>query len=564
MNREKESYIANRSDAVAAIPTENRNEGIVRVGSEIALDAKGETHSLTRWIKPLPIYVASFTVGLFLNALSLLIQLIGDRNTALKLSPLSNVLLAICFFVIPLLVESHWRWREEKRYYDSVREYADKIKRLLNNIHPQLSEYVQMSVRSSIVSMEDLSAGKSIERAYAEQIAIADSLAKGAQTRFWATSTDKPSKFWEQGVSYFLTLESLNIPATGQSGNSPPPKARLVMLRWDDLLEDYTKSRDSFESFIRWHKQFGFELKFYVFKSHEELEDIIGRSIVNDSDPLKDFMVKDDEFVYGRTRLLVGNRTELKFIPHETRTNLDTFNSYLTLFTSLWRLSLTAEKVIERLDLARAKDLLEAQTRKDYRDDFRDASEGERFFAEVCKKIGEARNSLLAVDIADRKDGISCWSFKEEYQGFLDASINAAREGAGAKRIFVVKTLLPLMDIHLRQVLKEQLQAGIEIIIINDETITNSGLDVDDFILADDGFGFRLGDEEFTKFNLEVGKNLIPKVLLDDFKGIFDNLYNQNEKRIFSGSTDIPKLEQFFKELSGTQSPRALPPRSTP
>lgn len=436
------------------------------------------------------------------------------------------------------------QWEEVKNEYKPLGNLPAKALALYTGAPGQLKEYIQVSVLDGIKAMEELAAGLPIRRQYAEQIALAENLVQGAREKLWATTTDAPSTLWEQGFSYFNAQEKIQA----------REKRRLVIMRHQTLFDDYLKNREKFDEYIEWHRTYGFELKFRRVDSWDDLEAHIGRT-VNDNNPLTDFVIKDDEFVYGRTRTFRGNEVELKYISHSESANLDQFIRYSSLFAGLWRQADTVEQTLLWLEEEKDKDALQAQTRKDYKTEFESVTQGKDFFNAVCKRISEAKTSLIAVDMADIKQGVERWSWQPEYVGFLEASIHAAQsanEGFQGKRLYIVKEFRPLSSLPLRRVLQEQIDAGLEVIILQSREAATSDLSIDDFILIDEDFGFRLGNKpnsDFSMLELELGKNLIAKARLKDFRTKFNVFYEHPSAKKFKGPSQKDNFENFLQTL---------------
>ena len=463
------------------------------------------------------------------------------------------ILLEVWAVTLFFLIESVARWTKARDKYKELREDGEKLLALNRAAPNQLKSYVHMSITKKIEALIDLSVGRSSDCTYPEQIAIANSLAKGASVRFWATSTDKPSVLWAEGISYFNTLADLDL-ADATQVTVPPGKARLVLLSFDDLFEDYSDgvSSNGFNRFVGWHADNRFALRFYLIPPNEDLREKLKRT-VDESDPLKDFLIKDEEFVYGRIETLGGSGVRLRFIPHLPGDNMDTFNSYKTLFTDLWDQSAPREKVLGQLDFERGKRSRQEQVRKDYKNEFIDAPSGENFFKELLSKISQAAKTLYAVDIADKKSSINNWSFQPEYKQWLEACIEATQRGhVDAKRIYIVRAFGVLGDFDLQQVLRRQLQAGFEIVLMDEDNVSAGNLHVDDFLLVDDGLGFTLGPDSSSTFvqdSLEFSKNLIPKSSLETYLKKFDELFQYEKAEHFKGKNDITKFEEFLMKL---------------
>jgi hypothetical protein len=514
---------------------------------------------ITRWVKRLIAFFIAFgnliepvRYGLFSGVgtivSGLLIYIAHLRFGWSKETGAILELWAATFF---FLLETIARWSKAKYKYQEIRGIGDRLLDLYHVVPDQLDSHVHGAVVKKIESLVDLSSGRGSDCTYPEQIEIASNLTEGATKRFWATSTDKPSVLWAEGIHYFKNQENLDM--SDSSETDPPPKARLVLLSFEELFEDYSDSVSSqgFNKFVAWHARNDFPLRFYLVPHTEDLREKISRT-VDDSDPLKDFLIKDDAFIYGRIETLGGSGVRLKFISHETDAGLVKFNSYKVLFTNLWEQSDPRERVLGKLDFERGRRAREEQVRKDYKSEFIDAPSGEAFLKEMLRRISETKQTLHAVDIADKKSSISNWSFQTEYKQWLGACIEATKKGTvDAKRIFIVRAFGVLAeDFELQQVLRQQLEAGFEIVLIDEDEVTSGNLHVDDFLLIDDDLGFTLGPDSsktFVQDSLEFSKNLIPKNSLQTYRDKFDELLQYGQH--FKGKNDIAQLETFLKQL---------------
>jgi hypothetical protein len=428
---------------------------------------------------------------------------------------LAAILIPILAFVLTKLIDDYFYWKP-------IKSFAEQLLPL-RSIPGQLTSYVHQSVSHHLMAMQSLSHGGVAECTYAEQITIADNLVGRAKNRLWATTLDTPSRIWDEGYSYFQRQEGVDI---SDDGNDPPPKARLVALEWNDLRTDFVASntRQSFERFVEWHDANNYGLRFLL-DNNERLRRTI--NILHDSQPIMDFIILNNppELVYGRLSELPGNRASLRFIARQTAAPFDSVDSYETTFVNWWKRGIPYREIRQRLRREADQPHWEAEVQRDYGADFVNYLVGREFFGKICNSIRGAKKSIFAVDIADTKESVDLWSFKDEYLAFSQATGDAASAGeAVVERVFVVKALSCMERPELAEVLRNQIAAGIKLHIIEKAEVDKKHLAADDFILIDDALGFYLGSEAFDMAQLSVQKNLIPKARLQQFRRNADAL----------------------------------------
>ena len=218
-------------------------------------------------------FIAKNSLGVFsftTTSITILVLLIFHLRS--HLSTRGLIILALWEATSALLVETSVKWRKAKTKYKRVRLLADKLLFLKKAAPPQLEDYLDTSVARKIQALTDLSEGRSSDCTYPEQIEIAYTLANDENTsRFWATTNEPPSVLWTEAHYYFDLLERLlghlEVPRT----NDPPGKARLVILTFDALYEDYTANNEKFNAFVEWHTRTGFGLRFYLIPNNDDL-----------------------------------------------------------------------------------------------------------------------------------------------------------------------------------------------------------------------------------------------------------------------------------------------------
>lgn len=440
-----------------------------------------------------------------------------------------SILIPTLAFLITKLGEGYLRWKP-------VAPFAELLLGL-GTIPEQLKDYVTQSISNHIRAMHSLSGGGGTECTYAEQIAIADNLVLQAKRRLWTTTLDAPSRIWKQGYSYFLSSQArLEIPYDVSA--DPPNKARIVVLDWDALKSDLqnTRTRESFEDFVQWHKAADYGLRFLAETADQLRKEL---TILYDSEPMMDFMIVDQppEFAYGRSSESVGGRVRLRFIrKHEPATAFQTLASYESTFVNWWHLGKAYEEILERIRIESDRFHWENELVRDYGPAFESSVAGPDFFVKVCDRIRNSTTSVAAVDIADSKASIDLWSFREEYLAFSRATRDAASAGKLVERIFVVNATSCLLRPQLREALRTQVDAGIKLYIITKDKAQGSHLQVDDFLLVDDDFGFYLGSEPFDMNQLGLRKNLIPKDHLRRYRNMVDTLKEGAQIKILSSA----------------------------
>jgi hypothetical protein len=305
---------------------------------------------------------------------------------------------------------------------------------------------------------------------------------------------------------------------------------------------------------VKWHEEEKYELRFLATNSEQLRKNM---AILHDSEPMTDFMLvnRPSEFVYGRTSEMAGNRVRLKFIPRrEPDTSFEAVASYERVFINWWHRAKSYDQIIAQAKAEAAKPFLENELIKEYGAEFQNAIAGDPFLRAVCQRISTANESVLAVDTADAKATINLWSFKEEYIAFAFATVEAAKRHISAGRVFVVDNLNNLLDLDFREVLRIQVEAGIHLFIVTKQDAIDKRLRIDDFIMVDDTFGFRLGEDQFDKNSLALRKHLIPKGQLPMYKEIAEAL-KRNAICQLSTIEDFAKFDSIINDKLKTINP---------
>lgn len=486
-------------------------------------------------IKITPVAVSAFVTLIFEAVVVLFHEYIHLRTP-------ENILLGVLVFVSTLAVELY----RERKKLKSIGKHIQGLQEIGEQTPKHIREYIDHSLSAHIRAFQSLAKGDTFACPYADQIAIADDIARDVSERFWATSLDKPSRLWIEGVDYFATLERI-LPNVQYNGNAsqPPKKARIVIQNLPSLLEDYTLQQASFKNFIDWHAKNQWGLRFYLVSNEAELDHLVQNIVFGDDDPLKDFLIKDHLYIYGRIKEQV-NRVYLKFIQNKSDTTA-TIESYEKLFRTLWAQSSEPSTVVQKIDAERQREIIRTEIRRSYDQDFAICPAGLEFFKAVCKKIENPAAKVVAVDVADFKEGVSVWSARLEYQSFLASSITASKNSKQVQRIYVLNSLSTLKLPLVKTVMLKQLSANVSLCFLTRDQCQDSNIDPEDFIVVDQDFCFYLGNSNFKIDLLHYLKNLVPKAQITYYSELFESLWNITQAKVFTGTADIQKFTALIQ-----------------
>lgn len=480
--------------------------------------------------KHLPHRRLSLYFTLSIEALATLLHLLGH------LSILELILLGVATFSVVLLFENYLREKVARHDFRDVIPIADSLLPLFNDLDENpLKDYVADRINHIIDSLKNLLTGSPFKLTYSEQIAIANDLAKGTKIRIWATSTDKPSSLWQEGSSsYFKTQKSIAIV---NQKDGMPSKARLVLLPYEILLDDFQSERIRFDEYIQWHAESGFALRFFSCEPSAYLQ----RDIPESSEVLlTDFLIRDSECVYGRVRQSDGSNVVLRYI--SSTGARDMIAKYEYAFEAAWDIAQDADTTKRQLifESQRRKLISEHQSainlrREIFATEYAGCEGGAHFFDRVCKRIAEADNSVRAVDIAGLKGSLEQWGNVREFNGFMNASINAAKAGKVVKRLYVVKQRNDIYTFpSVKNSIRKQINAGVIVGVVIQEAAIKGCFNTDDYILVDTNFGFYLGDAKFDMNQLNYSENILHPTHVETFVNMFDSIFDSEYVVILS------------------------------
>jgi hypothetical protein len=431
------------------------------------------------------------------------------------------------------------KFRKQKIIIDN---YANQIEYLqeINNVeNEKLKNFILDNLISSVLqNYKNFVSGSELICSYSVQLQIADRISENVNQYFWATSLDSPSQLWAVGGHYFGTLEKLKIDC---GVDTIPSKARIVLISYENLLNDYEINYDAFQKFIKWHIDNNWGLRFYQ-KSIEDIHKIFEMNI--EPPIIKDFLVKDDHCVYGR----ISNEKESTVKIQLILNNPIKIEEYKNFFETIWHQSEDANEVNSKMTLKISQKPKIERILNEF-PDFRSKVFGKEFFNLVCSKIESATNTIYAVDIADLKNvnEVKIWKFNNEYLSFIKACIIASDNNAEVTRIFVLKDFMCLSNNDVKEVMLDQLRANFSLGFVKDADCSKKSLCKEDFILVDNIFGFKLIQQDFNIEELAIENNLISKNELS----VYGNKFNQIQKYVkdndlyFKGMKDIEKFNNF-------------------
>jgi hypothetical protein len=327
--------------------------------------------------------------------------------------------------------------------------------------------------------------------------------------RYVATSTDAP----------YLPSPEIKDFYARQARKLPRDKSlRLLVYDIEQLVRELN-STDRFtniRAFHRLHLDHGLKLRYWphsVVSLNARLA-----SIVRLENPLVDFGVVNDQIVFGQAL----DSTDTNIVTGRGRVTVESGEArlYLTAFENLWRE--TAQECFPAAQLVVLALLCEMRFRmRSYR-----GPAGEIFFNEVIARIRAPESrSLIAVDIAP---DMAVWWRESEYMQFLNSTIEAARAGNTCSRMFVFRRRFGTKgeaEVFINQVIKPQVEVGVEVGMVFIESLLTHDVGVADFILDGSGWGFYLlpGDR-FKKDDVAASRNLACLEMKPDLERIHGNV----------------------------------------
>lgn len=452
-------------------------------------------------------------------------------------------ILALFVALVIIFLKKYIILRIDIRKYANQLEYLKDIQEINND---KLKTFILENLISDVLlSYRSFVEGSDLICPYSIQIQIADRISTDANQYFWATSLDTPSKLWSVGGYYFGTLGKLSL---NNTSSAIPQKARIVLLDYESLLNDYSFNSEAFQKFIYWHKDNNWGLRFYL-KNFEDINDIFKMNI--EPPIIKDYLLKDDNCVYGRIgdEDSTGSIVKIKLLLNKTKK----IEEYKIFFVNIWQQSEEVDKVISKINLKMSqKPKIERIISE--QNDFKGKEIGKEFFSQVCLRIASAKNSIYAVDIADLKNEstVKVWKTSYEYLEFLKACIIASNNNVNVVRIFILKDIKCLVNYEVKEVMLDQLRANLNLGFINESERSQKSLCKEDFIIVDEEFGFKLVQTEFKIDELAIENNLIWKSELQAYKNKFAqiNSHITNKSLNFKGTSDIDLFNDFVNNLN--------------
>jgi hypothetical protein len=276
------------------------------------------------------------------------------------------------------------RWLSLLERFDRQVMSRDFVRQLTDMLHGlkvprQVESIFNLSLQKEVERMALLAAEQAVEKVdLRTQYVYASGVAKYYETRsvssIYATAHDTPSLFYNDHEEYFrrqkplltntvdflkyssgevqnlrLIIGSFDGKAgrPARYGGSPAEKARIVIIRKDDLLKDL--KQEKFWALVQWHAANHFGLKFFIRDVYADDKDDWYESElcnVTDRDPdhtIDDFIVYGDDCVFGRiyTKPDLQSRVSLGFhyLRQATATpgNGAVIPIYRDFFIQLWK-----------------------------------------------------------------------------------------------------------------------------------------------------------------------------------------------------------------------------------
>lgn len=440
-----------------------------------------------------------------------------------------------------IILKKYIALRKSIKKHASQLEYLEELQEVDNE---KLKTFILENLISDILlSYKNFVSGSELSCPYHVQIQIADRISTDANQYFWATSLDSPSKLWNSGGRYFGTLGKLSL---NNDESSIPTKARIVLLDYESLVNDYSLNKDAFHNFVNWHKDKSWGLRFYQ-NSEDNINEIFGRYI--EPPIIKDYLVKDDQCVYGRLEESNnGTSVTIKLLLDKPKK----IEEYKNFFEDIWRQSEDADKVVNRINLKLSqKPKIEKFLNE--QPDFKGKESGKDFFNQVCSRIENAKTTIQAVDIADLKNDnkVKIWKTSYEYLGFLKSCIIASNKDIEVVRIFILEDLNCLKSDEVKEVMLDQLRANLNLGFVTEIERQHKVLCREDFIIVDEDFGFKLIQDDFKMEELAIENNLIWKSEIQAYKNKFNQIkeYANTTLTLFNGVADIEKFNNYSNNL---------------
>lgn len=446
-------------------------------------------------------------------------------------------------------------------FYGDEHEALTLLKRLIAEVPKPLAQYAKTRMGDSIGHID--SQVRSLEyqglagQSFNRKMEIISSLIEHSGkelTRYWATTLDSPSEMFERYDRFFvLQKEQLR---------QVPDKRRIVVLSSADLNREIDQRHDQLLAFIRWHEQNGFKLLFLVDDTKqfqtEAVQYLEESGLGTAETPLVDFAILGERWVYGEAppvgvQPLNRDSRLLRLFDRDRRASI--VEGHVSFYKTLW-----GHWRVGRWPILIPEQVVSECTRRSFRllpvsgPVVQGIQPGAPFFADMLSKIRQAKQSVIAVDIAPLKEsGLSEWINSSDYQQWLEATIAANRNGAKVARLHILYEADA--DRAVRQlvhdnVLKCQIAAGGKVYLASAKALWDQRQAMHDFILIDDNICFSLGwNEHFCAATLSPDRNLDPSVAFKWYKTVFDNLIGLPIVKDASAMNDLQRLT-FLEKLA--------------
>ena len=376
---------------------------------------------------------------------------------------------------------------------------------------------------------------------YRKQIDLASVFCRLSKDRFWATSTDRISSFQMHNYYYYealikgTTILQQRSQST-QREDDLPRFARVFIGELHSFAADLIDNPGVFFELYRMHVLWGKSknprlapIRFFI--------DIDPNGLVSSDSvfaeyktllhqrkiEIKDFMLVDDQLVYGRE----GEYSEESVTLHLS-TEKEIIEVYEHVFPKIWHNTISIEELSNRVlggGYSRFSDREHqdftnlcriAESKLDIHSDYvvrnsrsevmfpGDSRIGANFFDRVCYHIGNSQSLIVAVDRADRKVGdvLKAWLNSIEYKKFHNACASAVKRGAQVHRLYILEKLTKkaFNKSDARQFIELNANAGIQIGFVPADLLPEKGLESEymyDFILVNMPRGPFVGDDDF-------------------------------------------------------------------
>lgn len=480
---------------------------------------------------------------------TLIMYIISDTRNALD-SFLSQVTFfsALIGYIIGNGIVSYQIYGE---HYESLQ--------ILNSIFKKfpapLKKYAIRNLNESLKSINDkissLSKEGLSEQTYGQKIQTIESIIEDLGndlTKYWATTLDPPSRMMKES-GRFLALQEKALKEVDD-------KRRIVILDKDNLNKEIMENTDYLISFIDWHKKNDFQLLFLI---HDETEFVKKAKEFLDhlqyNEVVSDFAILGNDWVYGEVRYPINgfndsndNKTLRLF--GSPISGKEIIEDYSSLYSNLWGPWIAPkwpfmipEQIRSECSRQERKIKLKNNTLQYYSNLISEPSPPE-FHNCITKNIQESTERIIAVDIAPIKSDLSDWIHRSEYNKWMQATINAAKNGSNASRLYILKSPIePYADrqIIYKTILSYQKESGVNIWLASVSDLWKNNIPVHDFILIDNKICFSLGwDENFLSDKISAEKNLENPDCFLWYENIFNNIINSEyTKRINEMSENV-------------------------